>query len=94
MKKVIGYGISVAGIATMVIGFGMVNVPWEFVKTIGSKILVMIGVGAIAVGVIIALKFCGSSSKKTSRVKSSGEKEVPIYEGTGKNRKVIGYRND
>lgn len=95
MKKMIGYGISIAGIAVMVVGFGMVEAPWEFVKTIGSKIIVMIGVAAIAVGVIIALKFGDNSKTKTgSRVKQSGVEEVPIYEGTGKNRKVVGYRND
>jgi hypothetical protein len=94
MKKVIGYGISVAGIVVMVVGFGMVEAPWEFVKTIGSKILVMIGIGAITVGVFIALKFGESKSKKPNRVKSSGENEVPIYEGTGKERKVVGYRKD
>ena len=95
MNKVIGYGISVGGIATMVVGFGMVEAPWAFVQTIASKILVMAGVGAIVVGVIITLKFGGSSGgKKTSRVKSSGEHELPIYEGTGKKRKVVGYRKD
>ena len=94
MKKVIGYGISIAGIAVMVTGFGMVEAPWEFVKTIVSKILVMIGVGAITVGVLIALKSGESSRKKTSKIKSSGENEIPIYEGTGKNRKIVGYRKD
>ena len=94
MKKVIGYAISIAGIATMIIGFGMVNVPWPIVKTLGARVLVIAGVATISVGVIIALKFGDSSSKKISRVKHSGEKEVPIYEGTGKNRKVVGYRND
>lgn len=88
----VGYGISIAGIAIMVIGFGMVNVPWDFVKTIGSKITVIIGVSTITVGVIIALKF--GKKKEPHRVKSSGEFEVPIYEGTGKNRKVVGYRKD
>ena len=94
MNKVIGYGISIAGIAAMVVGFGMVEAPWEFVKTIGSKIMVMIGVGAIAVGVIIALKFGDNSGKKRGNSKHAGHDEKPIYEGTGKNRRVVGYRKD
>lgn len=96
MKKVVGYIISIAGIVIMAASFGMVSViPNEIIGTLPKKIITITGIAMITVGVIIALKFSTPSKSKTpSRVKHSGEDEVPIYEGTGKNRKVVGYRKD
>ena len=92
MKKVVGYAISIAGIAVMALGFGMVKVSWKILETIKPNYIVIVGVAAIATGVIIALKSDDGSRKKKSH--KGGHDEIPIYEGTGKNRKVVGYRKD
>ena len=70
MKKVVGYAVSIAGIAVMALGFGII---------------------AIIVGVVISLT--AEKGKGRKKVKD-GEEEIPIYEGVGKKRKVVGYRKD
>ncbi|MDH3353090.1 MAG: hypothetical protein OEL87_01460 [Nanoarchaeota archaeon] len=90
MKRVIGYAISIAGLAVMTIGFGMVNVGWKILETIKPSYISSVGIIAIIVGVVIALQSKSRSRKKIDK----GEKEVPIYEGVGKNRKIVGYRKD
>ncbi len=92
MKKVVGYVVSVAGLAIMTVGFGMVNVGWKILSTIKPNYISGAGIVAIIVGVIISLQ--AKDGKGGKRKIDRGEKEVPIYEGVGKNRKVIGYRKD
>ena len=92
MKKFVGYIISISGLALMTIGFGVINVGWKILDTIKPKYISGIGIVAIAVGAIISLQSEGG--KRGTRKIDKGEKEVPIYEGVGKNRKVIGYRKD
>jgi len=90
MKKVIGYAISIAGLAIMTVGFGVVNVGWEILKTVKPNYIAGVGVVTIVVGVFISLQSKNGKQRKIDK----GEKEVPIYEGVGKNRKVVGYRKD
>lgn len=86
MKKVIGYIVSIAGIGVMALGFGLTNID---LKPLGipTDYISIIGAVAIAVGIVLSLK---SSKRKIT----SDKKEVPIYEGTGKKRKIVGYRKD
>ncbi len=92
MKKLVGYIISIAGIAVMALGFGMVNLDLKILETISPNYLVGVGIGGVIVGVIISLNFSktGKSKNKPKQAKS----EVPIYEGAGKNRKIVGYQKD
>ena len=85
MKKVVGYVVSVVGIAVMVAGFGMVDLGWTILKKVDSNFVAGIGIVLIIAGVFISLR-AGKSRAK------SEDDEVPIYEGVGKKRKIVGYR--
>ncbi len=83
MNKVVGYVLAVVGLVVIALGsgfFGEVNL-----YGIDSLYVSVAGVGLVVVGVIVSLK--GGSG----RVKKQSE-EIPIYEGVGKKRKIVGYR--
>ena len=86
MKKEIGYIVSVAGLVVMALSFGLFKLDWAILDTIPPGIITAAGVIAIIVGVVISL-----TDKGIKRGKQVHE-EVPIYEGTGKNRKIVGYQ--
>ncbi len=91
MKKVVGYIVSVVGIAVMALGFGMIDLKLKFLESDMGNYIAGVGIVAIVVGVAISLM----SEKEGSRGKvKGGEEEVPIYEGIGKKRKIVGYRKD
>lgn len=86
MKKVIGYVVSVAGLVIMALSFGLFRLDWKILETVKPGMITAVGVVAIVVGVVISLM--DKSQVKGKQV----ENEVPIYEGTGKNRKIVGYQ--
>ena len=88
MKKVIGYIISIVGIAVMALGFGIIDLKLEFLNGVAGNYIAGTGIVAIIVGVIISLKVDGGKNNKQAT------EEVPIYEGVGKKRKIVGYRKD
>jgi len=90
MKKVVGYVVSVVGLVLMALGFDMFKTGFAILDGVSSNVIVGVGVGAIIVGVVISLRAEGSGSGKARQAKE----EVPIYEGTGKKRKIVGYRKD
>jgi len=89
MNKVIVYIISIVGLGLMVVGFGMLKL--SFLEGIDSNYISIAGVVLVAIGVFLSLK--GEGGRRGRKV-ASGEDEVPIYEGTGKKRRVVGYRKD
>jgi len=86
MKKVIGYGISVVGLVVMALGFNIFPLKIPFLEGVASNYISGAGIVLIIVGVVLVAKM-GSGKKKKSE-------EVPIYEGKGKNRKVVGYQRE
>ena len=90
MKKVIGYVVSVVGIAVMAVGFGMIPIDWEIFNIVPMEYVAGFGLVLVGVGVLMALK--GKDGGKKSG--GDGGSEVPIYEGVGKSRRVVGYRKD
>lgn len=82
---------SIAGIVIMALGFGMISLDWEILETISPNYIVGAGIAGIVVGVVISLT---DSEKPTKKKGKGGADEVPIYEGVGKKRKVVGYRKD
>ena len=88
MRKVIGYVVSVVGIAVMVLGFGMIDLKLEFLEGVAGNYIAGVGIIAIIVGVVISLK------AERGRKNKQAAEEVPIYEGVGKKRKIVGYRKD
>jgi len=86
MNKVIGYVISIAGIVVMALSFGFLPLDIPILKTLKPMYITIVGVVLVVAGVAISMAF-----DKGKKINQSAE-EVPIYEGTGKNRKIVGYR--
>jgi len=89
MKKMVGYVVAIVGLVVMAFGFGLVPFEVALLEGIASNIIAGVGIVLVIVGVVLAAKGTGGSRK----VKHAKE-EVPIYEGTGKKRKIVGYRKD
>jgi len=89
MKKVVGYVLAVVGLVVMVIGFGIVPVEIGFLEGVAGNYVSGAGIVLVIIGAVIAAKGSGGSG----RARHASE-EVPIYEGTGKKRKIVGYRKD
>ena len=86
----VGYAVAVGGIAVMAVGFGMIPLKLVFLDGIAGNIISGVGVAAIVVGVVLSL----NAEKSGRKGVGSGENEIPIYEGVGKKRRVVGYRKD
>lgn len=92
MKKAVGYVVAVVGIGIMAFGFGMIPFKIAFLDGIAGNIISGVGIVTIVIGV--ALSLMAGGKKKGNGNAKGGENEVPIYEGVGKKRKVVGYRKD
>jgi sulfite exporter TauE/SafE len=90
MNKVVGYVFAVVGLVVMVIGYGIINLNVKFLEGVKSSYVTIFSLILIAVGVAIVMMDNGLG-KKNKKEKQS-EDEVPIYQGSGKNRKIVGYR--
>jgi len=85
MNKVIGYIVAVVGIVVIVLGSGF----FGEIDLFGVGSLYVSGAGVLLVVVGVVISFTGSKGIG----KQKGE-EVPIYEGVGKKRRIVGYRRD
>lgn len=83
MNKFIGYIIAVVGLVIALLGFQVSKIA--FLSSIPQKYILIVGVLVIIVGVAMTL------GKSSGKIKHAAE-EVPIYEGVGKNRRIVGYR--
>jgi len=84
--KIIGYILSVAGLGIIALSNQIIKLPILAASSKAMVYTIMAGVVLIAGGIALVMSE-GSSSK----IKQAAE-EVPIYEGTGKNRKIVGYQ--
>jgi len=80
---VIGYIVAVVGIVVMALSFGFFGEIDLF--GIPSLYVSGAGVGLVVVGVVLTLMGGGVRGKQKSE-------EVPIYEGVGSKRKIVGYQ--
>lgn len=83
--KIIGYALSIAGLAVVALN----NPISKLLSFLGTKALTYTLVGGIilvVVGIALALSEGSSGNVKQA------EEEVPIYEGEGKKRKIVGYQ--
>ncbi len=88
MNNIIGYIVSIVGLGVL-LAYSKIS---EFISrymAIKGIYIMILGVALIAFGVVILM----TSSSSSSSVSQSHE-EVPIYEGIGKNRKIVGYRKN
>ncbi len=92
MKAILGYILSGLGIVTL--GFSQEKIRSSlsitFLSSLSSSVFLAIGGILVVAGIIILIM---SNNSHRGSVKQSKE-EVPIYEGEGKHRKIIGYRKN
>jgi len=82
----IGYGLSVLGLVIIALSNVIIKLP--LINTMAKAMIytIVLGVALVAVGLVLAMGK-GSSSK----VKHASE-EVPIYQGEGRKKRIIGYK--
>jgi len=90
MKKAVGYGIAILGLVVMGSDLIFPTLKIPLISTFGDNASTFVGIGLVVIGAVLSVLDKKSGS---SKVKHSAE-EVPIYEGTGKNRKIVGYRRE
>jgi hypothetical protein len=84
MKKWVGYIISIAGLAVLVVAVGLVKFNLGILGAFEPYFMIA-GVVLVVVGVVLAMM--DKNGKKSNEAE-----ELPIFEGTGKKRKIVGYR--
>jgi len=89
MKSVTGYVVAVVGLVIMLLGFGTFGFKVGLLESLGDKVITLVGVAFVAVGVVLAMDKKGGRGK--SRNVKHAKEEVPIYEGEGKKRRIVGY---
>lgn len=85
--KTIGYILSVAGLGVVAFSSKIANIVMS-TNSKGLAYTALAGVVLIAVGIVLVM---ADSSSSSSKVKQASE-EVPIYEGEGKKRRIVGYK--
>lgn len=83
--KLIGYLSAGLGLVSILFSSGNLHDSISLIKSIPSKYLLIAGAVLIVLGIVILIGFSSTSVKHASE-------EVPIYEGQGKNRKIVGYQ--
>lgn len=83
MNKVIGYVVAIVGLVVIALGAGF----FGEVDLFGLDFFYVSVAGVVLVVVGIAISLMGNKSKGKQE-----KEEVPIYEGVGKKRRVVGYR--
>ena len=92
MKALLGYLLSGLGIVSLAFSSPKVasNLSIPILSSIASKTFMVIG-GILIVAGIVFLFMSNKDSGSSYNVKQAAE-EVPIYEGEGKHRKIVGYK--
>jgi uncharacterized membrane protein len=93
MNVILGYILSGLGIISIALSSDKtrVIVPIDFIKNMPSKSFIVVGIVLVAIGIVIM--FMSNKTTSGSSVKQASE-EVPIYEGEGKHRKIVGYKKE
>ena len=87
INKVIGYVLSLVGLAGIVLSSGKVNANIPILSTLPANTIMIISGILVVAGIAILIV----TEKTTHSAKQAGD-EVPIYEGSGKKRKIVGYQ--
>lgn len=89
MKRIVGY--IIAGLGLLILAFnsaiGKQFLP--FLTSIDQKIMLIPAIIMICIGVVILIVMSEGKGKWSLK---QIEREVPIYQGEGKKRKIIGYK--
>jgi len=87
MKAIFGYALAGLGLIGMALSSTIGQKFMPFLANIPKEFILYPSLILVALGVVILI-MTGASSSKTHQA----EKEVPIYKGEGKKRKIVGYR--
>jgi len=89
MNRVVGYVVAIVGIVVIALGSGF----FGEVDLLGfdSLYVSIAGAALVVIGVVLSL-MDGTGRRRQDN--SKGRTEVPIYEGVGKKRRIVGYRKD
>ena len=90
MAKIIGYILSVLGLVGIAFSNKIAALP--MLADLGKKALIY-PIMASAVLIVIGIVFLMEKSSEFNNVKHASE-EVPIYEGEGKKRRIVGYKKE
>jgi len=84
VKKIIGYAVALAGVAVLFYSTfsEQIKLPFTIPAILTGKYLMIAGLVMIILGVLFSVQ---SSKAKQPH-------EVPIYEGEGKKRTIVGYK--
>jgi hypothetical protein len=85
--KILGYALALLGLAVIVLSN---KISSTIMKGFGSKSMVYTILGAIVL-LIAGIAFVMMDTASSKKVKHASE-EVPIYEGEGKKRRIVGYK--
>ncbi len=91
MNAIAGYVVSGLGIVTLALSSDKIknNLSIKLLESIPSTYILILG-GILLVGGI-AILVSSNNTSSSNGIKQAKE-EVPIYEGEGKYRKIVGYR--
>ena len=89
MKAVIGYLFAGVGLLGLALNSTIGREQLKFLENISSEYVLVPAVVCLVLGLFVMVM----SSKGGRKIKHVGE-EVPIYQGEGKKRRIVGYRTD
>lgn len=86
INKTSGYILGVAGILVFILSYPAIRTTLgiNFPQTIPDIYLTLLGVVLLIAGAYLAFKTTDGKHQK----------EIPIYEGRGKKRKIVGYQRE
>jgi len=84
--KLVGYILAIAGLGIITLSNTINKIPFIASMAKGSIYVIVAGIALIVAGLALAL-----TNSTGSKVKHAAP-EVPIYEGQGKNRRIVGYQ--
>lgn len=85
--KIVGYVLAGLGLIGILVSSGKLHEAIPIIKTIATKYMII----GSAVILIAGIVFLMMDSKGNSKIQQVSE-EVPIYEGEGKKRRIVGYK--
>jgi protein-S-isoprenylcysteine O-methyltransferase Ste14 len=86
MAKIIGYIVAVIGLAVIVLSLRTSSLP--LISSVKPAFVMIAGICLVIVGLAFSM-----SGKNSGKIKQASE-EVPIYEGEGKERKIVAYKKE
>ena len=88
IKNILGYVLAGIGLLLIVFSSEKGKTFAPFLSAVKTSHLIIAGIVFVAAGVLLMI-MTGKSSSKNQK-----QKEVPIYEGKGKKRTVVGYQRE